>query len=207
MYDNIVNQFPDFTNFTSALTDINLGKNRIVSIPDNLLNLLTNLEILDLRENFLSAIPDVAGPQNTLRYLDISQNDFMRFPSLGQLSRSLRYLNIANNKLDAVSRTQIEDIPTLEVLDMSNNEMTSFPNLCTMSGDTTLNISLQGNPLWCDRKMVHLKLAETSGIIRLMTSGVNGVPTCDAPPRLQNESWYDVTVNDLVDGDGGKSHL
>ena len=208
MYDNLVVDFPNFSNITGSLTDVNMGKNRISYVPAGLLDILNNLIILDLSDNRLTSIPDVLGPQNTLEHLDLSQNNMTDFPSLDKLSKSLKHLNVSGNELLSVNRFQIEAIPTLQELDVSLNKMETFPNLCTKSGNATLDVSVRENPFNCNRNMGYLKLAEKAGVIRLITSGTDGAQaaaSCSTPPRLLSETWNDVTVFDFHDDDEGMS--
>ncbi|KAK2141133.1 hypothetical protein LSH36_1156g00050 [Paralvinella palmiformis] len=193
LHDNLLTQFPNFTNITDTLTEIYLGKNWIRYIPSQLMDILTNLTILEMSNNQLTIIPDVPGPAHTLYRLDLASNDFSDFPALSRLGRRLEDMNLANNSITEVRLGHLEQLPSLKSLDLSLNKLSSFPNLCLYAGNS-VDVSLSSNPLICDRKMAYVKLAENQGILNRTDE-----LTCVQPPHLQNTAWTDIAVSDLYD--------
>jgi internalin A len=199
LHDNLLTQFPNFTNITDTLTEIYLGKNWIRYIPLQLMDILTNLTILEMSNNQLTIIPDVPGPAHTLYRLDLASNDFSDFPGLSRLGRRLEDMNLANNSITEVRLGHLEQLPSLKSLDLSLNKLSSFPNLCLYAGNS-VDVSLSSNPLICDRKMAYVKLAENQGILNRTDE-----LTCVQPPHLQNTAWTDIAVSDLYDHFSGET--
>jgi hypothetical protein len=81
-----------------GLTDLNLGANRLATLPDGIVA-LTNLETLELRGNQLASLPEAIGELSRLQTLSVASNQLRGLPaSIGQLS-SLRILFVDNNQV------------------------------------------------------------------------------------------------------------
>lgn len=72
--------FPEVILNIPSLTFLSLVGNGITNVPPEITR-LTNLEILFLRQNSLSEMPDLR-PLTHLKYLDITDNDLVALPPL-----------------------------------------------------------------------------------------------------------------------------
>lgn len=108
-----------------------------LDLSDNLMfeNLLTNsacehawpsLQTLILKQNHLTSLKKIGEALLTLKNLtnlDISKNNFHPIPKTCQWPGKMKYLNLSNTRIHSLTRC----IPqTLEILDISNNNLDSF---------------------------------------------------------------------------------
>ncbi|XP_027960125.1 toll-like receptor 2 [Eumetopias jubatus] len=84
------------------------------------------LQTLILRQNRLKSLEKTGETLLTLKNLtnlDISKNNYVSMPETCQWPEKLKYLNLSNTRIHSVTRC----IPwTLEILDVSNNNLDSF---------------------------------------------------------------------------------
>jgi len=131
---------PEFYGALTRLRTLDLGHNRLRSVPD--LSALTRLEILYLHENALTTLPALPP---SLTYLNISENP-LKTISLGEQPRlielrmldlglasfpavalpSLRELHLRRNRFTAVPEA-VRGMRELRLLDLRANALTSVP--------------------------------------------------------------------------------
>lgn len=150
-----VEEFPNFTYVTSTLEQVHFNDNKLTTIPANLLDILVKLRILSFVNNFLTSIPDVAGPGATLRQLFMQGNQMVEFPSLKKLGRSLSTFSANDNSIKVFDPNNIGvgNQSTLEV-QLERNEITSIAPMIISSTENfpTINIKLKSNPMNLDYK-------------------------------------------------------
>lgn len=112
----------------SRLTDLHvliLWKNRLTAVPDCLRE-LTQLQILNLSHNKLTAVPDWLGELTQLQPLNLSSNQLTAVPdSLRELTQ-LRELDLRSNRLTAVP-DWLAEMPSLKSLYIWDNPITQPP--------------------------------------------------------------------------------
>ncbi|KAL2555866.1 disease resistance family protein/LRR family protein [Forsythia ovata] len=120
-----------FVNFSSGLSYIDLGLNKLQgSIPDAIGNLLS-LSYLSLIENQLEGeIPVSLGNMSSLSYLDLSSNQLIGIVPHLALSSSLTHLSLDHNMFNGTVTQSIGSLSKLEYLNLGSNH---FEDIITES--------------------------------------------------------------------------
>ncbi|KAG0420509.1 Protein lap4 [Dictyocoela roeselum] len=127
---------PSIANLIS-LTKIDLSHNLIFELPEEIGELL-NLKWLNLTRNCLKKLPTAFGKLINLEELGLGENRLETLPDISKL-RKLRILPVYKNKLKHVCLNNLESI---EKLDLSENLITDFPNeVIYLRTINTLNLS------------------------------------------------------------------
>ena len=163
------------SNFSTNLTQLILGENKIFgNIPDGIGNLI-NLEILHMQNNKLSGnIPSEIGKLQKLQALILSQNNFFgNIPSsLGNLT-ILTHLYLAENNLQGSIPLSLGKCQNLFALDLSNNNLND-----TISSQV---IGLSFSPIY-----LNLSTNKFSGVLPMEVG------------NFKNLEWLDISENMLV---------
>ena len=104
-----------------------MQSNRLTVLPPETMRLLTAVDYLDVNNNRLTALPDLAA-NTALRYLYVHINRLTQLPDLTK-NAALFSLSVHNNRL-----TQLPDLSTntaLRYLTLYNNRLTQIPDLST----------------------------------------------------------------------------
>ncbi|KAF2863755.1 L domain-like protein, partial [Piedraia hortae CBS 480.64] len=124
----------------SRLRILDVQSNRIQTLPDSLGD-LSDLKVLNVSANQLTSIPMDALQRVPLTDLDASANALIAslFP-LGAQGRhiTLQNLMLQNNSLAALSFTSTPELPQIRTLDVTNNHLTSLPDVSGYHELTTL---------------------------------------------------------------------
>ena len=110
-----------------SLRDLKIGGNALTGPLDASISNLKNLEILDIQHNAFTALPDGLADLVRLRVLNITENNFISLPF--HVLRQLPLIEIlaAKNKLaGALVGSDVDELPCLQVLDITGNSLTSF---------------------------------------------------------------------------------
>ena len=194
LHGNHLKTLPTGLRRLERLTTLNLSKNRLdngsirvisqihslrdLRLADNALNGtlggelcdLQNLEVLDLHNNMISALPadishlsnlrtlDIAGNRietipvecfNTLPLvvLDAARNRFCGelFPPSVKRIANLKYLDVSNNALTSVTQNLTIDFPSLQTLNVTENRLTALPEMSEWA--ELLTLTAGGNQL------------------------------------------------------------
>jgi hypothetical protein len=109
----------------TALISLNLGNNRLTSVPATL-GELSALRVLSLNNNLLTSVPAELGGLTELRVLDLSDNQLTSVPAtLGGLTLLMR-LFLNNNQLTSVPAA-LGGLTALTGLFLQKNKLTSLP--------------------------------------------------------------------------------
>ncbi|XP_014669029.1 PREDICTED: chaoptin-like, partial [Priapulus caudatus] len=113
----------------NSLAHLNLGANALLRVPPRAFVNLGDLVYLNLADNKLSLLPpDAFEGLGKLQYLGLADNKLVSladglFEPLG----SLRCLYLDGNGLESLSPLTTRGLTNIELLDLSNNELLSFP--------------------------------------------------------------------------------
>lgn len=109
----------------TSLRDLKLGGNLFYGPLDDSFTNLTNLEIVDLHDNNISALPANITKMRKLRIMNLNENNFESLPFTTLAQLPLTELIVRKNKLSGVL---IEDadalFQNLQTLDVSSNQIT-----------------------------------------------------------------------------------
>ncbi|GAB4850518.1 hypothetical protein Ancab_029828 [Ancistrocladus abbreviatus] len=118
-------------------------------LTDESLQLLPAVETLDLSRNKFAKV-DNLRKCTKLAHLDLGFNQLRSVASFGEFSCHILKLVLRNNALTTIRG--IDNIKSLEGLDLSYNIISNFLELEVLSGLPSLqNLWLEGNPLSCAR--------------------------------------------------------
>ncbi|XP_078481987.1 uncharacterized protein LOC101242580, partial [Ciona intestinalis] len=146
--DSIIRCFPN-------LRVVIMNNCALTQIPSNLLHGLENLKTLNLDDNQISLIHQTSFPQhNTLSELSLRFNQHLTqitdnaFSTLGGLID----LRISECTIDNISPSAFEGVTQLEILDVSNNKLTtpSHEWYSSFQADKLTSVSLYNNPWLCN---------------------------------------------------------
>lgn len=171
---NSLDALPNNIGLLKELQELSVNENRLKGLPRSVGGLL-KLEILHLNANLIKALPEELSELLSLKELTLDENKLEYLPknfghliNLEQLECSynciavlpedvgnlikLRILDLSSNKkLDSLPKS-FADLPSLEILDLSDNRLTSLPvtlkscdKLTTLTLDTN---ELSDLPIW-----------------------------------------------------------
>ena len=162
--DNKLVMFPDLTNISStllelnlfgnmitvidyippmsALTILNVGGNALTQLPD-LINVSSTLQVMEAHDNAISVIRYIPLMPR-LTSLILASNRLTHFPDLINISNSIDRLSLKDNNISVVDN--VHPMPRLKVLDLENNALTEFPDLRNVSA-TLETLNLKGNDI------------------------------------------------------------
>lgn len=113
--ENVDVKFYDIKNVWTLihLTSLNLHKNNLSVIPDDIL-LLTKLRVLDIGDNNLVSVPKDMDKLKELQNLDISGNSILTFSDV-KLPKQIRKLSVSchDDSTDKILLELLESLPNL----------------------------------------------------------------------------------------------
>ncbi|KAF4979107.1 hypothetical protein FZEAL_4597 [Fusarium zealandicum] len=108
----------------SSLRDLKLANNLFFGPLNSILSNLSELEILDVHGNNISALPHKIENMSRLRILNLSENSFESISFEGLANLPLTELNLRKNKLKGtLIEEPIDSLPQLHSLDASANQL------------------------------------------------------------------------------------
>lgn len=130
----------------NRLSYVSCACNRLL-LMDESLQLLPAVETLDLSRNKFAKV-DNLRKCTKLKYLDLGFNQLRSVSLFSEVSCPIVKLVLRNNALTTLRG--IENLKSLEGLDVSYNMISNFSELEFLSGlDSLQNLWLEGNPLCC----------------------------------------------------------
>ncbi|XP_071342855.1 leucine-rich repeat-containing protein 40 [Trachinotus anak] len=141
--------------FSSSLSDINLGFNKLTCCSPDICKLLQLIHI-DLRNNQLCDLPPDMKNLTKLRSIILSYNRFKSFPEVLYQISSLEIVLLGNNQVGEVDPSRLMKLMHLSTLDLSNNDLLNIPpelGLCS----SLRCLSLEGNPFRTPRAAIVAK--------------------------------------------------
>lgn len=176
------------------IQSLNLSGNPMTELPEDFINILTNLTTLRMSRLALKRVPPSIRSSQTLTHLDLSDN---RIPELAHAALDeiprLRSLKIQNNRLHDLP-AYFARMDTLMDLNISNNRFDVFPIvLCQMKSLAQLDVSFNTISELPD------ELGQLAELQRLVLVGNNIVALPSSMSKLVNLQAVDVRRNMLQD--------
>lgn len=138
-----------------TLADINLGFNKLTTIPVDFCH-LKQLVHIDLRNNLLISLPMELEGLTKLRSVVLSFNRFKSFPEVLYRISSLETVLISSNQVGGIDAVQMKTLSRLSTLDLSNNDIMQVPP--ELGNCTSLRaLMLDGNPFRNPRAAILIK--------------------------------------------------
>ncbi len=147
-------------------TNLNLGKNKLSSLPASFANLkqvhhlifyenefvtipeeisgFENLQHLDFYKNHIKEIPYFIGNYEKLRYLYLSYNEIESIPDTLRNLKNLTYFYVHHNKILTIPDWTVE-MDSLERLGVGYNKLISTPDMSEMP--SLIDLNCEGNLL------------------------------------------------------------
>ncbi|XP_041833581.1 leucine-rich repeats and immunoglobulin-like domains protein 3 [Melanotaenia boesemani] len=132
---------------------------------------------LDLSHNKLSALDlNLFSRLQNLREIKLNHNELEEIPDIGPCSSNITTLILANNKITRISEEQLRPFPTLETLDLSNNNIVeikanSIPTL------PLKNLFLNNNRISLLETGCFTNLSNTLQVLRLTRNRISTIPS------------------------------
>lgn len=126
----------------TALNYLNINESKLKEFPGDV-SKLCNLQTLVLHSNKIEKLPAAVGDLDKLKVLDVSRNLLKELPvELGKLTQ-LATLNASNNEIELLPPfvTNLK----LSVLDLSNNKLKIFPDICHAELSNISEVKINGN--------------------------------------------------------------
>eukprot|EP00117_Sycon_ciliatum_P008918 scpid84477/ scgid11424/ Leucine-rich repeat-containing protein 40 len=194
---NHLDSMPKAVSKLEVLQTLDLSHNKIINVAADSLQSLSQLRSLYLNDNLISTLPDylLASTGHTLQHIDLGHNFFrgvwptaalinctvvqtlsMASAGLGtppddfflQMGSTLKRLQLGGNYLRSWPATALQDLPALQILDVSHNLISSLPTNALASNIQLREIDLGGNQLtnlsgqdW--RNLTQLQVLDVSG--------------------------------------------
>ncbi|KAM5256323.1 leucine-rich repeat-containing protein 40 [Ctenodactylus gundi] len=164
---------------SNPITSINFSKNQLSGIPQRIIELkdmvsdvnlsfnklsfislelcmLQKLTFLDLRNNFLTSLPEEMESLIRLQTINLSFNRFKMLPEVLYRLPTLEAILISNNQVGSLNPQKMKTMENLTTLDLQNNDLLQIPpelgncvNLRTLL--------LDGNPFRVPRAAILMK--------------------------------------------------
>ncbi|KAF4079311.1 hypothetical protein AMELA_G00191740 [Ameiurus melas] len=135
---------PRIVELKDTLADINLGFNKLSTIPLEF-SKLQQLVHIDLRNNLLTSLPVELEALTKLRSIILSFNKFKSFPDVLYRILTLETILISNNQVGAIDPVRLKLLDRLSTLDLQNNDIMQVPP--ELGNCTSLRaLLLDGNP-------------------------------------------------------------
>ena len=127
----------------TSLRDLKLAKNQLQGPFSQKIGQLGKLEVLDIHENTITALPETVEGLKRLRVLNVGQNQLTELPFEILCTLPLREIIAPKNKLQgALIPATVDKLDTLQELDVVGNALTSLGEKLTLPALKTLSISM-----------------------------------------------------------------
>ena len=132
------------------VTFLELHRNILTTVSEDIFNPLVRLRVIYLQENFLTEVPeDLFAGMNNLEQIHLQENRLTKVPEglFDGLSKSSVYaIRLDRNKLTELPPGVFDDLPSLQSLDLRHNKLTELPS-GIFDGLSSLNyLDLRNNP-------------------------------------------------------------
>ncbi|KAF1422810.1 Leucine-rich repeat-containing protein 40, partial [Spheniscus mendiculus] len=166
---NQLNEIPPrIVELKDSVCDVNLGFNKISSISLELC-MLHKLTHLDIRNNFLTSLPEEMEALTRLQVINLSFNRFKVFPSVLYHIVALETILLSNNQVGSIDPLQLKKMEKLGTLDLQNNDLLQVPPELG-NCETLRTLLLEGNPFRTPRAAILAK--GTAAVLEYLRSRI-----------------------------------
>ncbi|NXT53308.1 LRC40 protein, partial [Pluvianellus socialis] len=166
---NQLNEIPPrIAELKDSVCDVNLGFNKISSISSELC-MLHKLTHLDIRNNFLTSLPEEMEALTRLQVINLSFNRFKVFPGVLYRILALETVLLSNNQVGAIDPLQLKKMDKLGTLDLQNNDLLQVPPELG-NCETLRTLLLEGNPFRTPRAAILAK--GTAAVLEYLRSRI-----------------------------------
>ncbi|NXT37761.1 LRC40 protein, partial [Pelecanoides urinatrix] len=159
---------PRIVELKDSVCDVNLGFNKISSISLELC-MLHKLAHLDIRNNFLTSLPEEMEALTRLQIINLSFNRFKVFPSVLYRIVALETILLSNNQVGSIDPLQLQKMDKLGTLDLQNNDLLQVPPELG-NCETLRTLLLEGNPFRTPRAAILAK--GTAAVLEYLRSRI-----------------------------------
>ncbi|XP_018432379.1 PREDICTED: leucine-rich repeat-containing protein 40 isoform X2 [Nanorana parkeri] len=159
---------PRIVELKESVCDANLGFNKIPAITLNLCMLL-KLKHLDMRNNFLSSLPDELEALTRLQSIILSFNRFKTFPEVLYRIPTIETILISTNQIGSIDPEKLIKLTKLSTLDLQNNDLLQIPPALG-NCENLRALHLEGNPFRTPRAAILAK--GTAAILEYLRSRI-----------------------------------
>ncbi|XP_009277032.1 leucine-rich repeat-containing protein 40 isoform X1 [Aptenodytes patagonicus] len=166
---NQLNEIPPrIVELKDSVCDVNLGFNKISSLSLELC-MLHKLTHLDIRNNFLTSLPEEMEALTRLQVINLSFNRFKVFPSVLYHIVALETILLSNNQVGSIDPLQLKKMDKLGTLDLQNNDLLQVPPELG-NCETLRTLLLEGNPFRAPRAAILAK--GTAAVLEYLRSRI-----------------------------------
>ncbi|XP_006038925.2 leucine-rich repeat-containing protein 40-like [Alligator sinensis] len=151
-----------------SVCDVNLGFNKLSSISLELC-LLHRLTHVDVRNNFLTSLPEEMEALTKLQIINLAFNRFKIFPSVLYHIPTLETILLSNNQVGSIDPFQLKKMDKLGTLDLQNNDLLQVPPELG-NCETLRTLLLEGNPFRTPRAAILAK--GTAAVLEYLRSRI-----------------------------------
>uniref|UniRef100_A0A8B9FFK8 Leucine-rich repeat-containing protein 40 n=1 Tax=Amazona collaria TaxID=241587 RepID=A0A8B9FFK8_9PSIT len=159
---------PRIVELKDSVCDVSLAFNKIASISPELC-VLHKLTHLDIRNNFLTSLPEAMESLTRLQIINLSFNRLKVFPSVLYRIPALETILLANNQVGAIDPLQLQKMDKLGTLDLQNNDLLQVPPELG-NCETLRTLLLEGNPFRTPRAAILAK--GTAAVLEYLRSRI-----------------------------------
>uniref|UniRef100_A0A7M4F5J1 Leucine-rich repeat-containing protein 40 n=1 Tax=Crocodylus porosus TaxID=8502 RepID=A0A7M4F5J1_CROPO len=151
-----------------SVCDVSLGFNKLSSISLELC-LLHRLMHVDVRNNFLTSLPEEMEALTKLQIINLAFNRFKIFPTVLYRIPTLETILLSNNQVGSIDPVQLKKMDKLGTLDLQNNDLLQVPPELG-NCETLRTLLLEGNPFRTPRAAILAK--GTAAVLEYLRSRI-----------------------------------
>lgn len=172
----------------TVLNLLNISEATLKVLPNEISN-LNNLQTILLYGNELETLPPSIGQLEKLKVLDVSRNKLRSLP--------VEIANLVNLAAINLSANELDDFPSLRVcsklgvLDLSNNRLQKFPDICDEQLSNLSDVNFKGNLI----PLIPNEIALLSSLkhLNLVSNKLTALPKILASmPKLKGKIFYSI---------------
>ncbi|XP_028303082.1 leucine-rich repeats and immunoglobulin-like domains protein 1 isoform X2 [Gouania willdenowi] len=167
-------ELPCAQNCTCTGDSVDCSHRELTSAP---LDLPVRTVSLNLGHNKLSSIPPEAFANlPNLRELRLDHNDLTSIPDLGQAASKIVSLYLHHNRIRVIDGRRSRELVSVETLDLSNNDITELRGPCFPAGLQIRDLYLGNNKIGHLELGVFDHLGSTLQVLRLSRNRISQIP-------------------------------
>lgn len=174
-----------------SLRELRMTENALEGLLNPSISGLQRLEVLDLSNNGISALPDSLGDLSNLQTLLLHSNRITSLPSTLFSSAALAVIDVSKNRLTGTLASNGISLPLLKSLDVSHNALMSvLDGIASMTSLESLNVA--------ENRLESLPdLSASANLITLTVTGNRVAAIHESLVALQQLKNVDLSRNDL----------